>query len=43
MGRPPGCCDKLINVKKGTWTEEEDAKILDQGIGNWSSVPKKAG
>nr|DAD34749.1 TPA_asm: hypothetical protein HUJ06_005389 [Nelumbo nucifera] len=26
MGRPP-CCDKS-NVKRGLWTEEEDAKIL---------------
>nr|WRO64722.1 MYB transcription factor protein [Rosa persica] len=48
MGRPPACCDKLINVKKGTWTEEEDANILahhvsKNGIGNWTSVPKKAG
>ncbi|KAL6181546.1 hypothetical protein ACLB2K_048201 [Fragaria x ananassa] len=48
MGRPPACCDKLINVKKGTWTEEEDANIVahhgsKNGIGNWNSVPKKAG
>lgn len=48
MGRPPACCDKLINVKKGTWTEEEDANIVahhgsKNGIGNWTSVPKKAG
>ncbi|XVF09181.1 hypothetical protein REPUB_Repub07fG0069600 [Reevesia pubescens] len=45
MGRPP-CCDKL-NVKKGLWTEEEDAKILayvsKHGTGNWTAVPKKAG
>ncbi|XP_034926860.1 transcription factor MYB35 isoform X2 [Populus alba] len=45
MGRPP-CCDKS-NVKRGLWTPEEDAKILayvsNHGIGNWTSVPKKAG
>lgn len=45
MGRPP-CCDKS-NVKRGLWTEEEDAKILayvaDHGPGNWTAIPKKAG
>ncbi|KAJ9683524.1 hypothetical protein PVL29_019205 [Vitis rotundifolia] len=45
MVRPP-CCDKL-NVKRGLWTAEEDAKILayvsKHGIGNWTLVPKKAG
>nr|QSD99662.1 MYB family transcription factor [Melilotus albus] len=45
MGRPP-CCDKT-NVKRGLWTPEEDAKILayvaNHGIGNWTTVPKKAG
>ena len=45
MVRPP-CCDKL-NVKKGLWTEEEDAKILayvsKHGTGNWTAVPKRAG
>ncbi|WCJ20862.1 MYB-like transcription factor ODO1 [Euphorbia peplus] len=45
MGRPP-CCDKL-NVKRGLWTPEEDAKMLayvsTHGIGNWTNVPKKAG
>ncbi|KAL0377498.1 UNVERIFIED_CONTAM: Transcription factor [Sesamum radiatum] len=45
MGRPP-CCDKA-NVKRGPWTPEEDAKILayvaSHGIGNWTSVPQKAG
>ncbi|XP_010502849.1 PREDICTED: transcription factor MYB35-like isoform X2 [Camelina sativa] len=45
MGMPP-CCDKS-NVKKGLWTEEEDAKILAyvaiHGVGNWSLIPKKAG
>ncbi|XP_030547890.1 transcription factor MYB35 [Rhodamnia argentea] len=45
MKRPP-CCDKL-NVKRGLWTAEEDAKILayvsTHGTGNWTLVPKKAG
>lgn len=45
MVRPP-CCDKL-NVKRGLWTAEEDAKILahvsKHGTGNWTAVPKKAG
>ncbi|XP_022737321.1 transcription factor MYB35-like [Durio zibethinus] len=45
MVRPP-CCDKL-NVKKGLWSEEEDAKMLayvsKHGTGNWTAVPKKAG
>ncbi|KZV45655.1 hypothetical protein F511_02315 [Dorcoceras hygrometricum] len=45
MGRPR-CCDKA-NVKRGPWTPEEDAKILayvaSHGIGNWTSVPQKAG
>ncbi|XP_030466485.1 transcription factor MYB35 [Syzygium oleosum] len=45
MKRPP-CCDKL-NVKRGLWTPEEDAKMLayvsTHGTGNWTMVPKKAG
>ncbi|CAL5327172.1 unnamed protein product [Camellia sinensis] len=45
MVRPP-CCDKL-DVRRGHWTEEEDAKILayvsKHGTGNWTDVPKKAG
>nr|ASU91598.1 defective in tapetal development and function 1 [Tapiscia sinensis] len=44
MVRPS--CDKL-NVKRGHWTAEEDAKILayvsKHGTGNWTAVPKKAG
>ncbi|XP_020585945.1 myb-related protein 308-like isoform X2 [Phalaenopsis equestris] len=46
MGIRPPCCDKL-NVKKGLWTPEEDAKLLayvsTHGTGNWTNVPKKAG
>ncbi|KAG6683542.1 hypothetical protein I3842_12G018800 [Carya illinoinensis] len=45
MVRPP-CCDKL-NLKRGLWTAQEDAKILayvsKHGTGNWTAVPKKAG
>ena len=45
MVRPP-CCGKL-NVKRGLWTADEDAKILahvaKHGTGNWTVVPKKAG
>lgn len=45
MVRPP-CCDKQ-NVKKGLWSAEEDAKILEyvskHGTGNWTAVPKRAG
>ncbi|GLU12281.1 hypothetical protein SLE2022_289750 [Rubroshorea leprosula] len=40
------CCHKL-NVKRGLWTAEEDAKMLayvsKHGTGNWTVVPKKAG
>ncbi|XP_061956401.1 transcription factor MYB35-like [Populus nigra] len=45
MVRSP-CCDRL-NVKRGLWTAEEDAKMLahvaKHGTGNWTAVPKKAG
>ncbi|KAJ6970383.1 transcription factor MYB35-like [Populus alba x Populus x berolinensis] len=45
MARPP-CCGKL-NVRRGLWTADEDAKILahvaKHGTGNWTVVPKKAG
>ncbi|KAK9278769.1 hypothetical protein L1049_028347 [Liquidambar formosana] len=45
MVRPP-CCDRL-NVKRGLWTAEEDAKVIahvsKHGTGNWTAVPKKAG
>ncbi|KAG2316341.1 hypothetical protein Bca52824_019463 [Brassica carinata] len=40
MGRPP-CCEKS-NVKKGLWTEEEDAKILAYvEIHSWNTKLKK--
>ncbi|RRT36078.1 hypothetical protein B296_00033351 [Ensete ventricosum] len=46
MGRAP-CCDKA-NVKKGSWSPEEDAKLksyIDQhGTGgNWIALPHKIG
>ncbi|KAM7522399.1 hypothetical protein LguiA_012301 [Lonicera macranthoides] len=46
MGRAP-CCDKA-NVKKGPWSPEEDAKLLEfmdkYGTGgNWIALPQKAG
>ncbi|GKV17614.1 hypothetical protein SLEP1_g28095 [Rubroshorea leprosula] len=45
MGRQP-CCDKL-GVKKGSWTAEEDRKlvnfILTHGHCCWRAVPKLAG
>ncbi|KAM7273858.1 hypothetical protein ACFE04_028522 [Oxalis oulophora] len=42
MGRPP-CCDKL-NVRKGLFSAEEDAKTLAYGTGNMSTaVTKKSG
>ncbi|KAA8540965.1 hypothetical protein F0562_024897 [Nyssa sinensis] len=46
MGRPP-CCDKIIGVKKGPWTPEEDiilvSYIQEHGPGNWRAVPTNAG
>ncbi|KAG5602843.1 hypothetical protein H5410_034213 [Solanum commersonii] len=46
MGRSP-CCDK-INVKKGPWSPEEDAKLKEfiekYGTGgNWIALPQKVG
>lgn len=45
MVRIPSC-DKL-NLKRGLWTAEEDAKVLahvsKHGTSNWTSAPKKAG
>ena len=42
----PPCCDKP-SMKRGLWSEEEDAKMLEyvskHGKGKWTSVPKKAG
>ncbi|XP_026450822.1 myb-related protein 306-like [Papaver somniferum] len=46
MGRPP-CCDKVLGIKKGPWTPEEDlilaSYIEGHGPGNWRSVPTNAG
>ncbi|XP_008230200.1 PREDICTED: myb-related protein 315 [Prunus mume] len=45
MGRAP-CCDKN-GLKKGPWTTEEDALLVDyiqkHGTGNWRNLPKNAG
>lgn len=46
MKRSP-CCDK-INVKKGPWSPEENAKLKEfiekYGTGgNWIALPLKAG
>lgn len=45
MGRSP-CCVKE-EVKKGTWTPEEDKILVDyinkNGHGTWRSLPKLAG
>ncbi|XP_072958132.1 transcription factor MYB92-like [Typha angustifolia] len=44
MGRSPSQED---GVKKGPWTQEEDEKLKDyiknHGLGNWKSLPKRAG
>ena len=45
MGRAP-CCEK-VGLKKGSWTAEEDEKLLNyitaHGEGSWKSLPKNAG
>ncbi|KAF5756284.1 putative transcription factor MYB-HB-like family [Helianthus annuus] len=45
MGRSP-CCDKN-GLKKGPWTQEEDAKLMEyiriHGPGNWRTLPTNAG
>ncbi|OIW08549.1 hypothetical protein TanjilG_03225 [Lupinus angustifolius] len=46
MGRAP-CCDKA-NVKRGSWSTEEDSKLKDYiqkhgTAGNWIALPHKAG
>ncbi|XP_027152536.1 transcription factor MYB106-like [Coffea eugenioides] len=46
MGRSP-CCEKL-GLRKGTWTPEEDQKLLSyieqqHGHGSWRALPAKAG
>nr|AYE54706.1 MIXTA3 [Torenia fournieri]BAK53863.1 MYB transcription factor MIXTA-like protein [Torenia fournieri] len=45
MGRAP-CCEKK-GLKKGSWTSEEDEKLIDyiskHGHGSWRSLPKLAG
>lgn len=45
MVRTP-CCDKT-GLKKGTWTPEEDRKLIayvtKYGYWNWRQLPKYAG
>ncbi|XP_022878717.1 transcription factor MYB106-like [Olea europaea var. sylvestris] len=45
MGRSP-CCEK-VGLKKGTWTAEEDQKLLayieEHGYGSWKTLPARAG
>lgn len=45
MGRTP-CCDKQ-DLKRGSWTEEEDQKLVSyirqHGEGGWRYLPEKAG
>ncbi|CAD6269439.1 unnamed protein product [Miscanthus lutarioriparius] len=48
MGRSP-CCDKAA-VKRGPWTEEEDARLRSyierhggSAAGGWMALPRKAG
>ncbi|KAF3335977.1 myb-related protein Zm1-like protein [Carex littledalei] len=44
-GRAP-CCDK-VGLNKGTWTPEEDLRLIAHiqryGHANWRALPKKAG
>ncbi|KAL7163836.1 hypothetical protein ACSBR2_039872 [Camellia fascicularis] len=45
MGRSP-CCEN-VGLKRGTWTPEEDQKLLayieEHGHGSWPALPAKAG
>jgi myb proto-oncogene protein len=45
MGRRP-CCDK-VGLKRGTWSVEEDQKLMNFILGNgikcWRNVPQLAG
>ncbi|KAJ4973629.1 hypothetical protein NE237_006803 [Protea cynaroides] len=45
MGRSP-CCEK-VGLKKGSWTPEEDQKLLayiqEHSHGSWRALPAKAG
>ncbi|XP_020094532.1 myb-related protein Zm1-like [Ananas comosus] len=44
-GRAP-CCEK-VGLNKGSWTQDEDARLIayiqKHGHGNWRALPKKAG
>ncbi|KAL3631185.1 hypothetical protein CASFOL_024169 [Castilleja foliolosa] len=47
MGRSPCCDHKVVGLKKGPWTSEEDQKlwayIQQHGHGSWRALPPKAG
>ncbi|XP_028761994.1 transcription factor MYB16-like [Neltuma alba] len=40
-------CERLVELKKGPWTPEEDQKLMSyiqkHGRGSWASLPAKAG
>lgn len=40
-------CMKVVGLKKGPWSPEEDQKLLDyihkHGLGSWRALPAKAG
>lgn len=44
-GRAP-CCEK-VGLNKGSWTPEEDMRLMayiqKYGHGNWRALPKRAG
>ncbi|XP_047325055.1 transcription factor MYB53-like [Impatiens glandulifera] len=46
MGRSPCCGESDHDVKKGPWSQEEDAKLVDfinkNGHGSWRALPKLA-
>jgi len=46
MARTPSC-DKKSGIRKGTWTAEEDEKLIAYvtryGCWNWRQLPKFAG
>ncbi|KAK4261066.1 hypothetical protein QN277_004117 [Acacia crassicarpa] len=47
MVKSSSCCEEQVGLKKGTWTPEEDQKLMSyiqlHGHASWSSLPAKAG
>jgi hypothetical protein len=41
------CCETVLGLKKGSWTPEEDQKLLayieEHDHGSWQTLPPKAG